>query len=215
MNVVQMNSFSEVIIELEKKNLLKKDTVIITDFDNSLITYGEELQGFLELRPEKIPDRVLEMVRKIEGSGAQLAVATNRPKEGFYLANIYSKLMGKYPVFPGSLEKMGVDVFGGGNLFLVEKYKRTDEAIYAIKSWLLADEKDGGAGVTTDDVETLVCIGDRPFDIDFFRMLEKSMRVYSPDIKVIVYKLPGFSAEDKPKKGFLNRVWRRILRLIP
>lgn len=215
MNVVQMNSFREVILDLEKKGLLKKDTVIITDFDNSLITYGDQLQGFLSMRPEEIPEEVLEMVRKIEKSGAQLAVATNRPKEGFYLANVYSKLMGKYPVFPGSLEKMGVDVFGGGPLFMVDKYKRTDEAIYAIKSWLLADEKDGGAGVTQQEVETLVMIGDRPFDMTFFESLEKSMRVYSPDINVIIYKLPGFEAEDEPKKGFLNRVWRAILRLIP
>ena len=215
MNVLERINFTEVIRELDYQGLLNDHTIIITDFDNTLISYAEEAKSLLELQPEKIPDEVLTQVKKIVDSGARLAIATNRPKEGFAIAEAMSNVMGNYPVFPQSLEDMGVEVFGGGPLFMVEKYKRTDNAIYAIKSWLLAAEKDGGAGVLQEDKWTVICIGDRPWDLQFFDKLEESIKAYNADVEVLMYKIPGFKVEDNHPRGWWNTVLRFFLKFLP
>ncbi len=216
MNVQQRINFTEVIRELDYQKLLRPGTIIITDFDNTFISYEEEAENILKLQPERIPDTILAQVKKITQSGAKLAIATNRPKEGFKLAEAMADVMGDYPVFPETLEKMGVEVFGGGPLFMVEKYKKTDNAFYLMKSWLLTDAEHGGAGITNNPNITIVGIGDRKGDMDFFVKLQDIIDNDYPEVQFIIYKLPGLNAEDNPDtSGFINKIIRFIMKFVP
>lgn len=216
MNVQQRINFTEVIRELDYQKLLKPGTIIITDFDNTFITYAEEAENLFKFQPERIPDTILAQVKKITAKGAKLAIATNRPKEGFKLAETMADLLGDYPVFPETLEKMGVEVFGGGPLFMFEKFKKTDDAFYMMKSWLLTDAEHGGAGITNDRNITIVGIGDRKGDMDFFTKLQDIIDNDYPDVSFIIYKLPGLIAEDNPDTGgIIHKVIRFIMRFIP
>lgn len=217
MEVRERINFTEVIRELDYQGLLKEGTIIITDFDNTIIRYSEMAENLLQLQPEKIPDEVLTQVHKVVESGAKLAIATNRPKEGFSIAEKLAEVLGKYPVFPKSLEKMGVEVFGGGPLFMLDHFKGSDNAFYTLKSWLLADAKSGGAGLVNSDMMTIVSIGDRPRDISFFDKLQDIIDNDYPDVKFIEYKLPGFEVEDNKSihKSWWSSFKRFLLRFVP
>lgn len=197
MNVYPRINFTEVIRELDYKGQLKEGTAIVTDFDNTVVTYGDAIKSILSLKPDEVPENVLTQIHKIVKSGAKLAIATNRPDEGFTLSHAMDALMGDYPNFPQDLEKLGVEVFGGGPLFMLEKYKSTDDAHYLIKSWLVAPVEEGGAGIVDKKDATVVCIGDRPNDLRFFAKLEESLAETNPNVTFVGYKLPGFAVEDK------------------
>ncbi|MCX7996650.1 MAG: hypothetical protein N2691_02710 [Patescibacteria group bacterium] len=214
--VQHVTSLDEAIDLLAGAGKLRAGTVVITDFDNTLVSFGEEARNLLDLRPEAIPDETMYLLDRLVAMGVQVAVATNRPDEGIYLAKKWAKLRGNYNVYPEALEKKGVEVFGGGPFFMVEKYKETDNAVYALRSWLVAPVESGGAGLNGGSA-LVVCLGDRLGDLSFFEKLEKSVHAHNPEVVFEIYKLPGIAAEENPSppSGIKERLIKLIARFLP
>lgn len=217
-DIIPANSFNEVITWLEQQHKLHKGTVILTDFDNTLVSFSEQKLSMLALRPEEIPNDTLILIDRVRATGAQIAVTTNRPAEGFGPAEAAAKLLGDYPTFPDSLKERGVVIFGGGSDFWHNKYKRSDQAEYDVRSWLLQEEADGGAAIpNVGPGGVLAFVGDRPGDMAFFREVADSILAANPETVVYFFKLPGFAVEDNPLSvdTWWERVKRFIVRFLP
>lgn len=214
--VVRVQTLDEAIDRLDREGKLRAGTVIITDFDNTLVSLGEQARSLGKLQPDAIPDETMYLVDRLVARGIRIGVATNRPDEGLFLATKWAQLRGGYNVFPKALERKGVEVFGGGPLFMVEKFKTTDQAVYDIKSWLMASVEDGGAGLNEASPALVICIGDRIGDLEFFEKLEESVRTHNPAVEFEFYKLPGIKEEETPGppanlKEWLIRVFAKLL----
>jgi hypothetical protein len=209
--------FEEIILYLKKKELLGKGTIIVADYNHTLVPTETDLKNALHGQIGKIPEQTIEALRQALDAGCRIAVATNQPRKGHQVAAMMSRLMswlgGGYTYFPKGLLELGIPVFGGRFLFFCNKYKKGRHGVEEITSWINSPESEGGAGFDRSE-GIIIFMGDRETDMDFFEAVAQELQAQ----RCLAFKLPSMFPEGKAleKHGPLGKAAFTLLgKVIP